>query len=81
MRRAVLMACNGPCVTVLMPCRNPGPFLESALRSVLAQPDCLELLVADGACAFKAQPMPALATPSTVPFVALARPWRRTPPG
>lgn len=31
-----------------MPCRNARPFLEEALDSVLCQPECLELLVADG---------------------------------
>ena len=31
-----------------MPCRNAGPFLAAAVQSVLAQPECLELLVADG---------------------------------
>ena len=31
-----------------MPCRNAGPFLIPAVRSVLAQSECLELLVADG---------------------------------
>ena len=37
-----------PCVTVLLPCRNAGLFLREAVESVLQQPDCLELLVADG---------------------------------
>lgn len=31
-----------------MPCRNAGPFLREAVESVLQQPECLELLVADG---------------------------------
>ena len=31
-----------------MPCRNAGPFLRKAVASVLQQPQCLELLVADG---------------------------------
>lgn len=31
-----------------MPCRNGGPFLPEAVASVLQQPECLELLVADG---------------------------------
>ena len=31
-----------------MPCRNAGPFLQAAIQSVLSQPQCLELLVADG---------------------------------
>ena len=31
-----------------MPCRNAGPYLMSAVQSVLAQPECLELLLADG---------------------------------
>lgn len=31
-----------------MPCFNPGPFLQEAVASVLAQPECLELLVAEG---------------------------------
>lgn len=35
--------------SLLMPCRNPGPFRESTVHSVLAQPDCFERLVADGA--------------------------------
>jgi hypothetical protein len=37
-----------PSVSVLMPCLNPGPYLHEAVASVLQQPDCLELLVADG---------------------------------
>jgi len=37
-----------PCVSVLMPCMNPGTFLEEAIASVLMQPQCLELLIADG---------------------------------
>ncbi len=35
-------------VSVLMPCRNAGPYLRGALESVLNQPECFELLVADG---------------------------------
>ena len=35
-------------VSVLMPCRNAGRFLEPAVRSILNQAECLELLVADG---------------------------------
>jgi len=31
-----------------MPCRNAVPFLREAVASVLRQPECLELLVADG---------------------------------
>ena len=31
-----------------MPCRDAVPFLEAAVQSVLTQPECLELLVADG---------------------------------
>ncbi len=31
-----------------MPCFNPGPDLQKAVASVLAQPDCLELVLADG---------------------------------
>ena len=31
-----------------MPCLNAGSFLHHAVASVLKQPDCLELLVADG---------------------------------
>lgn len=38
----------GAPLSVLMPCRNAGPFLEEALDSVLAEPEVLELLVADG---------------------------------
>ena len=34
--------------SVLMPCRNAGPYLQAAVQSVLLQPECLELLVADG---------------------------------
>ena len=37
-----------PRVSVLMPCRNAGPFLREAIITVLQQPECLELLVADG---------------------------------
>ena len=37
-----------PCVSVLMPCRNAGRFLEEAIESVLADPTVLELLIADG---------------------------------
>ena len=36
-----------PCVSVLMPCRNAWPYLKAAVQSVLSQPECLELLVAD----------------------------------
>ena len=35
-------------VSVMMPCRNAGPFLLEAVQSVLDQKECLELLVADG---------------------------------
>ena len=31
-----------------MPCFNPGPHLQEAVSSVLSQPECLELVVADG---------------------------------
>lgn len=31
-----------------MPCFNPGAYLQEAVASVLNQPECLELLVADG---------------------------------
>lgn len=31
-----------------MPCFNPGPDLQQAVASVLAQPECLELVLADG---------------------------------
>jgi len=31
-----------------MPCRNAGPHLDAAVQSVLGQPECRELLVADG---------------------------------
>jgi len=31
-----------------MPCFNPGPDLQKAVASVLAPPDCLELVLADG---------------------------------
>ena len=31
-----------------MPCRNAMPFLREGVESVLRQPECLELLVADG---------------------------------
>ena len=36
------------CVSVLMPCRNAGHYVQAAVESVLRQPECLELLVADG---------------------------------
>lgn len=39
---------NTACVSVLMPCRNGLPYLNAAVQSVLVQPECLELLVADG---------------------------------
>jgi hypothetical protein len=39
---------EAPAISVLMPCFNPGAFLHEAVASVLAQPECLELLVADG---------------------------------
>ena len=35
-------------VSVMMPCRNAGPYLQEAVESILQQPECLELLVADG---------------------------------
>ena len=35
-------------VSVLMPCRNPGPFLDEAIRSALEQPQLKQLLIADG---------------------------------
>ena len=37
-----------PGLSILMPCRNAGRFLNEALDSVLSQPEVLELLVADG---------------------------------
>jgi glycosyltransferase involved in cell wall biosynthesis len=37
-----------PSVSVLMPCLEPGRFLEEAIDSALADPAVLELLVADG---------------------------------
>ena len=37
-----------PAISVLMPCFNPGDYLQEAVASVLNQPECLELLVADG---------------------------------
>ena len=37
-----------PCVSVLIPCRHARPFLREAVVSVLQQPECLEVLVADG---------------------------------
>lgn len=37
-----------PCVSVLMPCFNPGPYLLEAVASVLSQAECLELIIADG---------------------------------
>ena len=39
--------------SVLMPCRNAGPYLHAAVQSVLAQKECLELLVADGGSPIK----------------------------
>ncbi len=38
-------------VSVLMPCKNPGPFLDEAIRSALAQPQLKQLLIADGGSA------------------------------
>ena len=40
-----------PCrqlVSVLMPCLNPGPYLDEAIASCLAQAELLQLLIADG---------------------------------
>ena len=37
-----------PAISVLMPCFNPGAYLQEAVASVLNQPECLELLVVDG---------------------------------
>ena len=37
-----------PSVSVLMRCFNAGSFLEPAINSALSQPECLELLIADG---------------------------------
>ena len=34
-------------VSVLMPCLNPGPYLEEAIASCLAQPELKQLLIAD----------------------------------
>jgi len=39
---------NNPTVSVLMPSFNSGIYIESAVKSVLSQPCCLELVVADG---------------------------------
>ncbi|MEA5411765.1 glycosyltransferase [Synechococcus sp. BA-120 BA3] len=36
-----------PQVSVLMPCLNAGPFLHEAITSALAQPEILEVLLAD----------------------------------
>ena len=44
----VLVPFSTACASVLMPCRNAGPYLQAAVQSVLAQKECLELLVADG---------------------------------
>ena len=41
------MACCAA-VSVLMPCLNPGRYLDEAIASALAQPELLELLIADG---------------------------------
>ena len=38
-----------PLISVLMPCRNAARFLDEALDSVLAEPEVLEVVVADGA--------------------------------
>ena len=35
-------------VSVLMPCRNPGPYLDAAISSALAQPQLHQLIIADG---------------------------------
>jgi len=39
---------SSPMVSVLMPCLNPGRFLDEAIASVLAQPELQQLIVADG---------------------------------
>ncbi|MDM7958665.1 MAG: glycosyltransferase [Synechococcus sp. WH 8007] len=41
------MTCCAP-VSVLMPCLNPGAYLDEAIASALAQPELHELLIADG---------------------------------
>jgi len=37
-----------PSVSVLMPCLNPGGYLDEAIASALAQPELQQLIVADG---------------------------------
>lgn len=37
-----------PSVSVLMPCLNPGTYLDEAIASCLAQPELSQLLIADG---------------------------------
>ena len=37
-----------PCGSVMIPSRNSGPYLQPAVQSVLAQPQSLEFLLADG---------------------------------
>ena len=37
-----------PAVSVLMPCLNPGGYLDEAIASALAQPELQQLVVADG---------------------------------
>lgn len=39
---------SSPVVSVLMPCLNPGRFLDEAISSCLAQPELKQLIVADG---------------------------------
>lgn len=39
---------NRPAVSVLMPCLNSDQYLRESITSILSQPECLELLVADG---------------------------------
>ena len=38
-------------VSVLMPCRNPGPYLDAAISSALTQPQLQQLIIADGGSA------------------------------
>ena len=45
------ISCTGPTVSVVIPCRNEKDYIETCLRSILAQeppPGGFEVIVADG---------------------------------
>ncbi len=48
---AVALATREPAVSVLVPCRNEGAYIEACLRTILAQeepPGGFEVIIADG---------------------------------